>query len=531
MKKKALALVALLVCCCMALTGCLSTEGLKKVPQGQRIEGLNFAEEVPQFPSDGSVKNQLMLQATDIRTSETMEGQREAYDEFMRDAFVYVVGPYNFTLYCGQDGQSMSVYYENMINHMNTFLSEWEPTAWQAVKESPHAAQLQADIGTLHTTAETIRSIYPTGDESTAANLQSMYNARDALAEGMAEGYADSDLEMLLDDVFATRESVADGIGYDTYLQFVIEKREKMPYNTENLLKLAELVRVNLAPELRKIAVSADFTQLTAEEWNDALPALAQRFPAYAEDLKYVMETGAFTVESTEETRSSHYAYPLYQYDMSAGKSKLAGDEDDALHVLRGLGLAARNMALPQEQWSLSEITAYDQVQENAFAARALAELDAVYGEEASAVTQRMLYLMAKDVCEAAMQLELLNALYRNPIMAQTEREELAQELAQAYGLDGVTLEGILESEEDILAGTAQCAGRMLGGLYGLTLYDLTVTDEAAADAVLEATLSVYNAANPIAAGYAAGLSNPFSGDGIKDIAWKLSTTELLGCD
>ena len=53
----------------------------------------------------------------------------------------------------------------------------------------------------------------------------------------------------------------------------------------------------------------------------------------------------------------------------------------------------------------------------------------------------------------------------------------------------------------------------------GMTLHELDNTDSAAADAVLQATLSVYNADNPIAVGYAAGLDNPFSTDGIKAVA------------
>ena len=51
MKRRVIALVALLLVCCM-MTGCVSTEGLKKVPQGQRPEsGFVFTDEDPQFPA------------------------------------------------------------------------------------------------------------------------------------------------------------------------------------------------------------------------------------------------------------------------------------------------------------------------------------------------------------------------------------------------------------------------------------------------------------------------------------------------
>ncbi|MGI5884417.1 MAG: hypothetical protein ACOX83_05550, partial [Candidatus Spyradocola sp.] len=229
----------------------------------------------------------------------------------------------------------------------------------------------------------------------------------------------------------------------------------------------------------------------------------------------YVVSNGVYAVETAEEGESRHFAYPLYQYDVSAGKALLAGQEDDALHVLKGLGLCARDMSLPQEEWSISELALYDRVQENAFAGVALADLSAVYGAEADAAAAGLTRQMAEDVCRAAMELEYLCRLYEDPILAQDERESLLRDLCAQYGVEE---EDYLRTSEDVLMGSLDCAGEMLGGLYGLQLYALALEDAQAAQTVLNATLSVYNANNPIAAGYAAGLDNPYSAEGIRAI-------------
>lgn len=515
MKKKLFALIALMLVCAM-MTGCVSTEGLKKVPQGQRPEGeIVFAELEPQFPSDTSVKNQLMMIATEIKSAQDIDTMREKYNEFLYNAYVYVVGPYGFTQYLAQDGRSISVYYDNMINHMNTLLSEWEPTAWSAIAESQWSAQLKNEYAALMCTPESIRSVYPTNDETVSQQLQNMYNARDALAEAVANDYAEADKEMLLDDLFVSRETIANTLQYDSYPDYVVKKRDKMPYDLESLLKLAGLVKEYLVPAV-KAAQPGKVMTLTAQEWTDKLPALAQRFPAYAEDLTYVLGNGAYVVEDAQDGRSRHFAYQLYQYDFSAGKALLAGEENDALHVLYGLGLEARNMDLAQEQWSMSTLALYDSIHEGAFAGMCLNELDAL-GVDGEAAKAELTYLMAKEACRAAMELELLAKLYENPVMAQDDREALAAELAAAYGVEDA--HGFFEESEDVMMGTLNCAGRMLGSLYGLTLHELDNQDGAAADRVLQATLSVYNADNPIAVGYAAGLDNPFSTDGIKKVA------------
>ena len=176
-------------------------------------------------------------------------------------------------------------------------------------------------------------------------------------------------------------------------------------------------------------------------------------------------------------------------------------------------------MALPESEWSMSALGAYDCVQEDAFAGRALAELDAVYGADADATRQGLVNEMARQVCRAAMELELLAQLYDDPVMAQGEREQLARELAAAYGFEGLELADIVRESDDVLMGGLDCAGRMLGGLYGLTLYELSERDAQAADAALEAALSVYNAGNPISAGYSAGMDNPFSAQGVQNVA------------
>ena len=55
----------------------MSTEGLKKVPQGERPESLSMAELEPKFPSDSSIKNQMMSLATEVKTAESLDAQRE----------------------------------------------------------------------------------------------------------------------------------------------------------------------------------------------------------------------------------------------------------------------------------------------------------------------------------------------------------------------------------------------------------------------------------------------------------------------
>ena len=316
--------------------------------------------------------------------------------------------------------------------------------------------------------------------------------------------------------MFTSREAVADSMQYASYLDFVVEKRDLLPYDLDSLLRLAQLVREHLVPAVQS---AEDFgaPQLTAEQWQAALPALAERFPEYSEDLLYALQGGAYVVE--EGQQSKHFAYQLYQYDVSAGKAVLSGQEGDALEVLRGLGLEARNMALPESEWSMSALGAYDCVQEDAFAGRALAELDAVYGADADAARQGLVNEMARQVCRAAMELELLAQLYDDPVMAQGEREQLARELAAAYGFEGLELADIVRESDDVLMGGLDCAGRMLGGLYGLTLYELSMRDAQAADAALDAALAVYNAGNPISAGYSAGMDNPYSAQGVQNVA------------
>lgn len=514
MKKKIAALAALLLSMVLLTTGCVSTEGLQKVPQGTRPESFVMAELEPQFPSESSIKNQLMMIATEIRAAQSVDEQREKYDELMHEAFIYIIGPYNFTHYLAQDGRGIGVYYDNVINHMTIFLSEWEPTAWNAIAEGSWGAQLKAEYDQKMCTPDSIRNTYPTTDETVAMQLQNMYTARDALAEAIANDYAQADQEMLLDDVFTTRETIANTLQVDSYPEYVVSKRDRMPYDLQSLLKLAGLVKEHLAPAVRA-AKPETALAMSAQEWNEALPALAQRFAPYSEDLQYVLKNGAYVVEETEEEQSYHFAYQLYQYDMSAGKAKLAGEEDDVLHVLGGLALEARNMALEEAQWSMSALGLYDSIQEGAFTGMCINELDAVT-DDVQGAQEYLTYLMAKEVCSAAMELELLVELYSNPVMAQVDREQLVADLAAAYGVEDTT--GMLESE-DILGGTLNCAGRMLGGLYGLTLHEMDCRDSAAADKVLQATLSVYNSDNPIAVGYAAGLSNPFSTEGILAVA------------
>ena len=515
-KKRTALLAALLALCCL-LSACASTEGLKKVPQGQRPESMNMDEVDPEFPSDTSIENQMMSLAAEIRSARSLEEQQEKYDEFLYNAYIYIVGPYNYTAYLAADGRSISTYYDALVNHMNKFLSEWEPAAYMAIEEASWGAELRARYESRMCTPESIRSTYPVSDETGQSLVQDTYDARDAYAEAVDPEQADGeapDLEAALDDLFTTRETLAEYMGYDGYLDFVVERRDRMPYDLEDLRTLSALVLENLVPALSAAEAEAP-AALAPEAWQEALLALCARFPEQEEDLTYVVSNGVYAVETAEEGESRHFAYPLYQYDVSAGKALLAGQEDDALHVLKGLGLCARDMSLPQEEWSISELALYDRVQENAFVGVALADLSAVYGAEADAAAAGLTRQMAEDVCRAAMELEYLCRLYEDPILAQDERESLLRDLCAQYGVEEADY---LRTSEDVLMGSLDCAGEMLGGLYGLQLYALAREDAQAAQTVLNATLSVYNANNPIAAGYAAGLDNPYSAEGIRAI-------------
>ena len=51
------------------------------------------------------------------------------------------MGPYNFTVYLADDGRSITTYYEQMINHMNIFISQYDASAWSAISQSSWGAQ------------------------------------------------------------------------------------------------------------------------------------------------------------------------------------------------------------------------------------------------------------------------------------------------------------------------------------------------------------------------------------------------------
>lgn len=514
MKKKLTALVAVLLAACM-LTACTSTQGLKKVPQGDRPESMDMASMEPKFPSDSSIKNQLMTIATEMKSAKTMEEQKELYDYFLHEAFIYIVGPYNYTQYLAADGNSVKLYYDNMINHMNLFLSEYDVAAWSVIGESSWGIQLKAEYDKLMCTPNSVRNSYPVSDEAGKALTQSMYDARDAYIAEIEEPTQDADMESLLDDVLSTRESMADSSGYDSYLDFIVTKRDRLPYKLSDLKALAAIVRDELAPAVSAMNAGG-MPALSAQQWNDVLPKLAARFPEYEQDLSYVLENGVYSVQEGESTQQ--FVYMLYQYDVSAGKAIISGSADAvALAVLKGLGLEARNMTLDSSQWSLSSLALYDQIQSSAFAAMCINQYDAIFGSDAQAAQQASVYYMAQDVCRSAMELEYLVALYDNPVMSQGEREALLVDLCAQYGID--VQADYLTTSMDVLLGGADCASRMLGGLYGLQLHLLDVQNPALAQQVLGETLKVYNAANPISAGYKAGLANPFSADGVKAIA------------
>ena len=89
-------------------------------------------------------------------------------------------------------------------------------------------------------------------------------------------------------------------MGYASYLDFLIEKRDKLPYARQQLLALCEIVKAELASALKN-AESTFAPQLSAQEWNEKLPALAQRFDDFEEDLNYVLTNSAYTVEESGE--------------------------------------------------------------------------------------------------------------------------------------------------------------------------------------------------------------------------------------
>ena len=265
------------------LAGCASTEGLKKVPQGVRPESMNMDEIEPQFPSDTSIENQMMSLAAEIRSAGTVEEQKEKYDEFLHDAYIYIVGPYNYTAYLAADGRSISTYYDALIGHMSKFLGEWEPAAYMAIEEATWGAQLRAQYETRMCTPESIRNTYPVSDETGQSMVQDTYDARDAYAEVLSgEGSAVEeglDLEAALDDLFTSRETLAEYMGYDSYLDFVVERRDRMPYSLESLQTLSSLVLENLVPAVQAASAPAP-EALSPEAWQEALLALSARFPA-----------------------------------------------------------------------------------------------------------------------------------------------------------------------------------------------------------------------------------------------------------
>lgn len=112
-----------------------------------------------------------------------MEEQKEKYDEFLHDAYIYIVGPYNYTAYLAADGRSISTYYDALIGHMSKFLGEWEPAAYMAIEEATWGAQLRAQYETRMCTPESIRNTYPVSDETGQSMVQDTYDARDAYAE------------------------------------------------------------------------------------------------------------------------------------------------------------------------------------------------------------------------------------------------------------------------------------------------------------------------------------------------------------
>ncbi len=162
MKKRNGKILALLLSLVLLLTGCASTEGLKKVPGGQRPESLDMETLEPKFPSDSSLKNQMMGIAADVQTAKTIDEQREKYNDFLYNAFIYIVGPYNFTVYLADDGRSITTYYEQMINHLNTFISQYDASAWSAISQSSWGAQLKAEYDQLMCTPNSIGRSWPT---------------------------------------------------------------------------------------------------------------------------------------------------------------------------------------------------------------------------------------------------------------------------------------------------------------------------------------------------------------------------------
>ena len=508
--KKKIALTLALVLMLLSLSACGTTEGLKAVPKGERPETLAMDELSPVFPSDNSLKNEMMTLATDMSGALSQERQEMLYDQFLHEGFIYVVGPYNFAGFITDSGKDMMSYYDNMVGHLSRYLSDYDPAAWNAVTGKDWASAMKEKYLSRKCTAYSIRNTFNLSDSETQMLVQNMYTARSNYASALADGFPNGDQGALLTDLLSASNAVAQKAEYDNYLEYTAVQRESLPYALSDISKLCGLVKENLVPAVQS-AEERTFPTLTPSQWQEKLLSLADYYPEYKEDLAYVLNGRAYTVEEGEA--STHFGYMLYQYDFSAGKAILSGEKDDALQVLFGLGLAARNMALPESEWSISALPFYDAVQERAFAASAFANADKLSDDPDA--KQALVNLMAQDACKAAMELELLTAIYAAPDMTQEERTAYLSDLCKTYDVEPYDF----FSESDIYLGTMTCVGELLGDLYGLQLYALSETDPAAAEAVLHETLSVYNVGNPIAAGYASGLENPFNGDGIARIA------------
>lgn len=104
-----------------------------------------------------------------------------------------------------------------------------------AIEEATWGAQLRAQYETRMCTPESIRNTYPVSDETGQSMVQDTYDARDAYAEVISgEGSAVEeglDLEAALDDLFTSRETLAEYMGYDSYLTSSSSGRDRMPYS------------------------------------------------------------------------------------------------------------------------------------------------------------------------------------------------------------------------------------------------------------------------------------------------------------
>ena len=514
MIKKLLAL--LLVLSTLMLSGCVTS--LDGEPDGTRPASLEGTKLLPDFPPRSAVSAEFNFMVSQVENAQDIDAQRTAYQNLQRAAFIYIMGPYSVASFISSDGGSIVMYQEDMMNLLSDYLSNYEQSAWSAIGASEWGAQLQAEFAGGAVTADKVRNAYPVSTADGQEVTQAVYSTREALYSALDEGADGDTLAELLNDALAVREDIASQMDYDGYLSYCFLKRDSVPYTKDDVLTLARLVRDQLCPVLAFLEPNESLPALSAEAWTQVLPELISRFPDHSEDLLYCLTNDLMTVlEHAEGQGPCFFSFPLYQYDASIGRARIANEYGDSLLVTGLLGSMLRDMAVPEDQWALSPAQLSGEVQVSAFQNLCALELDAVYGEESEAATQEYRRLLLEELCRSAMEYELLYRIYEQENVTDAFVTELAQELSQAYGLP-LSAEDVYQLDQ-LLLGTVDCAQSLLGGLAGAQIGLLAQTDRDQAEALFEVMLSVYNYGSPVNQAVQAGMANPYSSDSIAALA------------